>query len=107
METNNTPYFIALNAISSLGPRAALKIIKCWPKLENCFTASIKELLDAGLSKIQAMGIKNFNWESILADLQFASTGENQTILTWEHKDYPPLLKEIYAPPIVLYAKGK
>ena len=106
MESKNLRYFLALNAMPLLGPRSTIKLLKRWPSLNDSFNASASELLEAGLHPSQINQIKNFNWDTIKHDLKYNEQEENQTILTLENPDYPILLKEIYAPPIVLYAKG-
>ncbi|OGV26244.1 MAG: DNA protecting protein DprA [Legionellales bacterium RIFCSPHIGHO2_12_FULL_37_14] len=106
METKNQRYFIALNAMPLIGPRSILKLLARWQDLEECFKASKKELLEAGLKDNQIQQIKHFDWNLIAADLAFAKQDPAHTILTIDSPLYPLLLKEIHSPPIVLYAKG-
>lgn len=101
----NLPYFLALNRIPSIGPKTVAKLLATFPRLETLFTAKMDALCHLGLSMQKAAAILGFDRRRIDADLAWAEQRGN-TLLTWESKDYPPLLKEIADPPFVLYAKG-
>jgi DNA processing protein len=97
---------LALNQIQGLGPVKIAKLKEIWPELGEIFKASINDLQKIGLTLAQAEAIKTFDFKKIHDCLQF-NEGQRQTILTPEDERYPSLLKEIYAPPVVLYAKGQ
>lgn len=101
----NKNYFLALNRIQHVGPRTVTKLLKRWPNLEELFKSSAQELELAGLPARLVKAIKAFNLREIEADLRWQEK-PNQFLLTWCDPDYPLLLKEIYDPPPVLYAKG-
>lgn len=102
---DNFRYFLALNHIPLIGPRKIMKLLQRWPHLEECFSLSKAQLMQEGVPVTMAEHISQFNWHTLQADIEFAQQ-PNQFILTWEHPDYPPLLKEIHDPPPVLYAVG-
>ncbi len=67
--------------------------------------ADEKYLAALGLSKEIIEKIKNPNQKEIEKALEFSLKNERH-ILTFDHPDYPPLLKEITDPPLLLYLWG-
>jgi DNA processing protein len=101
----NLPYLLALNHMPKVGPRTTMKLLARWPLLEACFNLSASQLIQAGVSAAVANQITQFDWNFIQQDLTFAQH-PNHHLLTWEHPNYPALLKEIHDPPPVLYGIG-
>lgn len=104
---NNVPYYLALNRMERVGPRTVAKLQDRWPDLQQMFQLSARELVDAGLPTALAHTITAFDMSMIQSDLNWVEAADNHHILTWDSPEYPPLLKEISDPPIVLYAKGQ
>lgn len=102
---DNKPFFLALNRIPSIGPRTIMKCLRQWPNLQALFSSSETQLKEAGLSEQMCLGIRQVNWKKVEEDLAWEENA-NHHLLTWDHSFYPPLLREIYASPPVLYAKG-
>lgn len=101
----NKPYFLALNRIPRVGPRMVLKLLAKWPDLSELFHSPTPDLENAGLPANLAKAITTFDFSQTEKDLRWAQL-ERNTLLTWGDPAYPPLLKEIYDPPLVLYASG-
>jgi DNA processing protein len=99
---------IALNMIPHIGPIRLRNLQDRLGSPSSILSTTKDQLLRvAGIGEAAADAI--VNWESGI-DL----SGELQRIrdygcevVTWTDADYPPLLKQIYDPPIVLYVKGK
>jgi len=104
---NNKYYLLALNRIAQIGPRTILKLLRFWPELEEMFQSSPQQLEQVGLSTQIVQAIKQFNFSEVEADLSWEKEADNHHLLTWDDISYPALLKEIYDPPPVLYAKGQ
>jgi len=94
-------------AISGIGPRKTLELIKKFNTLEQIFAAEYEEL-------IQIPGIKDKLARAILSDpdeallegqLKLIDKFNIKIVTLWD-KDYPSLLREIYDPPIALFCKG-
>jgi DNA processing protein len=102
----NKAYFLALNRMNQIGPLTVKKLLERWPYLEELFQLSLTQMEKEGLPTRLAAIIRTFDISEIEQDLKWEQE-ENHHLLTWEDPDYPELLKEIYDPPIVLYAKGK
>lgn len=102
----NKPYLLALNRLAGVGPKTAQKLLRRWPNLEELFRLTPKDIKQFGLPEQLAMAIEGFDMAAIEQDLYWEQGAANHYLLTWEDEAYPSLLKEIYDPPLVLYAKG-
>jgi DNA processing protein len=98
--------WLALSFVTGVGSRTASRLIERWGSPTAVFAASRAELQAFGLSdelidRLQAPEPRRLA-EHELARLDAMGA----TILTLADAAYPPLLREIYDPPIVLYARG-
>jgi len=99
---------IALNMIEGVGPVRARSLVQHFGDAPKILAASRSELL-----RVRTIGEdtaeKIANWESsvdLAGELKrIADFGCRVLISTDEH--YPPSLREIYDPPLVLYCKGE
>lgn len=103
---NNLSYLLALNKLPAIGPRTILKLLKRWPNLQEMFKLSAHELETAGLPQKMAQKIAAVDLSNSDKDIQWQNQSDKQHILYWGGANYPDLLKEIAAPPMILYAKG-
>jgi DNA processing protein len=103
---DNTRCCLALNRISGMGPRTVAKLLVRWPDLNELFELTLAQMCQAGLPEKIATPIAAFDLQRIDEDLRWQEEASNRCILTWSHPHYPVLLKEIYDPPVVLYAIG-
>lgn len=100
-------YFNAFNIIGGIGPIAFKKLLDYFKTLENAWQADSVELTKAELNKsivekiIRQRPKINLDFEMERLDK------EGIKLITIQDKDYPILLKEIYAPPALLYVRGK
>lgn len=102
---NNKPFLLALNRIPQIGPRTVDKLTKVWPNLADLFGSSAQALELQGIKPSLATAILEFDMKKIEEDYAWEKQSGCK-LLTIEDPGYPPLLKEIYDPPPVLYAKG-
>ncbi len=102
---NNKACFLAFNRMNGVGPRAVATLWARWPKLQELFQLTPKEMVAAGVSKALAETIRAFDRRAIEADLIWEKE-DHHALLTLDDPRYPPLLKEIHDPPPVLYAAG-
>ncbi len=102
---DNKPYLLALNRLSSVGPRTIARLLARWPNLGELFELNLQDLLQAGISESTARLIASCDLQCINDDLRWQEH-ESHHILTWGDAAYPLLLKEIDDPPAVLYAIG-
>lgn len=103
---SNLKFYLALNRIYKVGPRAVAKLKERWPCLEELFKLNQKQMQDEGLPAWLAEAISGFDLRCIEEDLRWMEKADHH-LLTWDCDSYPSLLKEIYDPPFVLYAVGQ
>lgn len=100
-------YYHGLNLISFLGPVRIRKLINFFGSAERAWEASYEELSQVdGFGQLLA---ENFIKERDKIDLDkmwdnIAATGFFW--VTWEEDYYPPLLRQIYDPPPIIYFYG-
>ena len=105
---NRTEAWIALNLIPQIGPVRVRKLLRFFETPERILTAKVAEILQVdGFGRAQAEALAAWETEVDLAlELQrIQSCG--LTILTQDDDLYPPLLKTIHDPPLVLYVWGE
>jgi len=99
--------FIALNMIETVGPVRVRQLLERFGDAPSVLRASRSQLLAVqGIGDETASAI--VNWErgiDLAAELKRISD-YGCHVLTQDDEDYPPLLRQIYDPPIVLYVKG-
>ena len=106
MDDRRVPW-IALNAAVCECPRAARIVLKAFPEVDEVF--------GAGEGALAALGIRADVARKLAGPGALgAALGELEklekkaySILTFEDAEYPPLLREIYDPPLVLYVSGR
>ncbi len=107
VKSKEKKYFNAFNLIDEIGPISFKKILTAFDSLERAWQASPNEFIRAGLKRAVAEQIKRkrpkIDPESELEKI----IKEGIDIITIKDKDYPKLLKEIYAPPAILYIRGQ
>src|SRR5215470_12395603 len=98
--------WIALNMIRGIGPRTANQLIDRFGSPAQIFAASRLSLEKEGL-KLET--IRELHDSEILEKANAEIERLEQlgaVVITLEDADYPPLLREIHDPPIVLYVRG-
>src|SRR5436189_1050297 len=105
---NATEACIALNMLPTVGPVRLRKLLEVFKEPQEILAAKHNELRRVeGIGKEVADQISN--WESIVdlgAELdRIRKFGA--TVITQESRSYPRALREIHAPPIVLYVWGE
>jgi DNA processing protein len=106
MTTDERAYWVAFNHIRGIGSARFQRMLKAFGDLRSAWEASRSGLLAAGLdvrsTDAIVAGRARLDPESLLD--RCAQRGIRALI--WEDADYPPRLKELPAPPPVLYRKG-
>lgn len=104
--SNDLIFWNAIAQIPKIGPARFKKIYNYFENMETAFRASVSDLIEAGVEEKIALEFIGYRpqinphqeWEKL--------EKENIKIITIKDGDYPPLLKEIYNPPALLYYKG-
>jgi len=98
--------WIALNMIRGIGPRTANQLIDRFGTPAQVFAASRLSLEKEG---IKPETIQELHDSEILEKANAEIERLEQlgaVVITLEDDDYPPLLREIYDPPIAIYVRG-
>jgi DNA processing protein len=99
-------YFNAFNLIDGIGPITFKKLLAYFNSLESAWSAQLSEFSQAGLDKSVIEQIK-IHRPKIDPDWEMERLAqEGIGLITIQDKNYPKLLKEIYAPPALLYIRG-
>ncbi len=98
--------WLALLLTPELGPTRSRHLVEHFGSIWRVFRASLTELEAAGLPAPAAQAIgTGKSLEAAEQELVRASAAGAQ-ILTLDDAAYPPLLRHIYDPPVVLYVRG-
>ncbi|HZS08328.1 MAG TPA: DNA-processing protein DprA [Blastocatellia bacterium] len=98
--------WIALNMVRRIGPRTANLLLDQFGSPANVFAASRAALVATGLKPDT---ISELHDSAILekANAEIEKLEQlGARVVTIDDDDYPPLLREIYDPPIALYVRG-
>jgi DNA processing protein len=100
-------HWLALTLIPGLGTRTAGKLIQRFRTPQGVFSASRTELEGAGLSGALAQSIASgCTFEDAVAQ-QEKMLEAGALAVTITDPGYPPLLHEIFDPPVLLFARGR
>ena len=100
-------HWLALRLIPGLGTRTAGKLIQRFRTPHAIFNASRTELEGAGLSGALAQSIASgCTFEDAVAQ-QEKMLEAGAVAVTITDPRYPPLLREIFDPPVLLFARGR
>jgi DNA processing protein len=105
--TARIPYWLALALAEGLGPTRARRLVEHFGTVENVFQASLTELEAAGLRAVSAQSIGTGKAMEAAQEELVRATAAGASIVTLDDPQYPPLLKQIYDPPVVLYVRGE
>lgn len=98
---------VALSLVPGLGARRLRDILTSCSHPAEIFTFSRNRLKSyEGIGEASALAILSFNrWDE--ADAIIRQTENlNADMICWSDDNYPPLLKQIYDPPLLLWIKG-
>jgi DNA processing protein len=104
---DNLKYWLALNKIPKIGPVTIKKLWEHFGSVEAVWQAdpaAVRKI--EGLSKPAIKAFLDGRGRIDLDEEPLSVEKANLNVLTLEDMEYPPLLKEIYDPPPVLYVKG-
>lgn len=104
--SNDLPYWIALHKFPGFGPTRMTRLMRRFPSMERAFNASASQLVEAGIEpKITNRFLQeriHINPEELHRELEV----HHVEAITLVDERYPPLLKQIFDPPAVLYVRG-
>ncbi len=104
---NNLIYLVALSRFAKFGSKSLMKLKRAFSNFEEAFKAGLTNLVKAGLDENVAMEFISERGKINPEKEWEALQKEDIKVLSLDDPNYPPLLKEIYDPPVLLYFKGR
>src|ERR1700680_4015656 len=98
--------WLAISLTPGLGPTKARKLVEHVGSAEAVFHASLTELESTGMQAVSAQSIGTGKSAELAREEIARAAAAGVTVLSLEDRCYPPRLKEIYDPPLVLYVRG-
>ena len=100
-------YWVAFTRVPAIGAIRFRLLQEAFGSVEEAWRASPEALTAAGLSQRVAASVAQLR-PRLDPDAEMARLDTHGVRpITWDDPDYPPLLKEIYDPPPVLFLKGR
>ncbi|MBC7251367.1 MAG: DNA-protecting protein DprA [Anaerolineae bacterium] len=100
-------YWVAFNIVPHIGPAKVQALLDYFGDLATAWKADVHDLRQAGLDR-RAVNNLLAARKSLDLDAELAKIARlGVRVLTWADEDYPPLLRNIYHPPPVLYVRGE
>ncbi len=102
-----TLHWLALRMVPGLGTLGTLRLLDKLRSPQTIFRASSSELEAAGISPAQARNIASgYSFEDAV-DQQQRMMNAGARLISIHDPDYPPRLREIFDPPLLLFALGR
>ncbi|MBI4466200.1 MAG: DNA-protecting protein DprA [Acidobacteria bacterium] len=99
-------YWLAVLLTPGVGARLAAELLRRFGSPEKIFSASRPELEACGLpGPVAQTVVSRAPLKAAEQELEKVRQLGVQ-LLAWDEPDYPPLLKQIYDPPVLLYLRG-
>lgn len=101
-------HWVLLWRVSGVGPKNFQKLLLAFSSPEAALNASVSSLKSAGISDSLAKSISNSNKDedTVQLDINWLEAASDHFIITIQCDHYPKLLKQISAPPPLLYVHG-
>ena len=98
--------WLALTLTSGLGPTRAKRLVEFFGGVEGVFRASLTELEAAGLPAGAAQSLATGRSIELAQDELGKAASAGINIVSLDDPEYPPELRQIYDPPLLLYVRG-
>ncbi len=104
--TSSQISWLALTLTPGLGPTRAKRLVEFFGSVEAVFNASLTELEAAGLPATAAQSLGTGKSVELAHDEIAKALAAGIECVTLDDAAYPPRLRQIYDPPLVLYVRG-
>lgn len=102
-----TLHWLALRMVPGLGPIGGLRLLEKLGSPQAIFRASATELEASGLSPAQARNVASGCSFDDAVDQQQRLLNAGAELISYQDERYPQRLREIFDPPLMLFAKGR
>ena len=97
---------MALALTPGLGPTKARRLVERFGGVQAVFNATLTELEAAGIQAVAAQSLGTGRSLELAQDELARASATNIHVIALEDAAYPPPLKQIYDPPLILYVRG-
>jgi len=98
--------WLAISLTPGLGPTRARKLVEHFGSAEAVFRASLTELESTGIQAISAQSLATGKSAELAREEIAQAAAAEIAMVTMDDPSYPPRLKEIYDPPLILRVRG-
>ena len=98
--------WLAISLTPGLGPTKARKLVEHFGSAEAVFRASLTELESTGIQAVSAQSLATGKSAELAREEIARAAAADVTMVSLDDPSYPPRLKEIYDPPLVLRVRG-
>src|SRR5579884_1615341 len=103
---DRTLQWLALALTPGLGPTRSRRLVEFFGTVGAVFQASLTELESTGIMAVSAQSIGTGSSRQLAEEELTKAHAAGAQIISLDDAAYPPSLKEIYDPPVVLYVRG-
>jgi DNA processing protein len=103
---DSTIQWLALTLTQGLGATKARRLVELFGGIQGIFRASLTELEAAGLQAVSAQSLGTGHSMELAQEESQKAKESGVTVISLDDPGYPPNLKQIYDPPVVLYVRG-
>jgi DNA processing protein len=98
--------WLAISLTPGLGPTKARKLVEHFGSAGAVFRASLTELESTGIQAVSAQSLATGKSAELAREEIARAAAAGVTMLSMDDPGYPPRLKEIYDPPLILRVRG-
>ena len=98
--------WLAISLTPGLGPTKSRKLIEHFGSAEAVFRASLTELESTGIQAVSAQSLATGKSAELAREEIAQAAAADVAMVTMDDSSYPPRLKEIYDPPLILRVRG-
>src|SRR5580698_3578022 len=98
--------WLAISLTPGLGPTKARKLVEHFGSAEAVFRASLTELESTGIQAVSAQSLATGKSAELAREEIARAAAADIAMVSMEDPSYPPRLKEIYDPPLILRVRG-
>jgi DNA processing protein len=98
--------WLAISLTPGLGPTKARKLVEHFGSPEAVFRASLTELESTGIQAVSAQSLATGKSSELAREEIARATAADAAVISMDDPSYPPRLKEIYDPPLILRVRG-
>jgi DNA processing protein len=98
--------WLGISLTSGIGPTRGRKLVEHFGSPQAVFQASLTELEASGIQAVSAQSLATGKSAELAREEIARAAASGVSVISMEDPAYPPRLKEIYDPPLILYIRG-